>query len=232
MNESANKLAIPIAVIIAGALVAGAILFTNSSNGGAQKENEQQAKKVAIREVSSKDHILGNPGAKVIIVEYSDMECPFCKRFHNTLHQVLDQFGKDGSVAWVYRHYPIDQLHSKARKEAEATECVQELGGSEKFWEYLNTIYEITPANNGLDLDLLSSTAVDLGIDKTKFDECLASGRYASKIEADVQDGIAAGVKGTPYSIVVSKKGTQVPISGAQSFSVVSQVVKTLLEEK
>ena len=105
--------------------------------------------------VTPADHILGNPNAEVFIVEYSDLECPFCKQFHKSMLEIMSEYGAEGKVAWVYRHFPLDQLHSKARKEAEATECATELGGNDAFWEYTNKIFEITPSNNGLNLELL-----------------------------------------------------------------------------
>jgi protein-disulfide isomerase len=98
--------------------------------------------------VSPDDHIVGNINAKIIIVEYSDLECPFCKVFHNTMHQVVE--ANNGDVAWVYRHFPIPQLHPKAFRQAEATECAWEQGGNEAFWKYTDRIFEITPSNNGL----------------------------------------------------------------------------------
>ena len=102
-----------------------------------------------IRPVSSEDHILGNKNAKIVIVEYSDLECPFCKVFHNTMHQVVEK--SNGDVAWVYRHYPIPQLHKKAFHEAEATECAWEQKGNDGFWKYMDKLFEITTSNDGLD---------------------------------------------------------------------------------
>lgn len=102
-----------------------------------------------VRAVSSDDHILGNVSAKIIVIEYSDLECPFCKVFHNTMHQVVEK--SNGDVAWVYRHYPIPQLHPKAFREAEATECAWEQKGNDGFWKYTDKLFEITPSNNGLD---------------------------------------------------------------------------------
>src|SRR6185436_7093141 len=95
-------------------------------------ETNTVGNRVEMEPVTEKDHILGNPNAEVIMVEYSDLECPFCKEFHSTLRRVMNEYGKDGKVAWVYRHFPIDSLHPKARKEAEATECAAELGGESK----------------------------------------------------------------------------------------------------
>ncbi|MCX6739417.1 MAG: thioredoxin domain-containing protein [Candidatus Parcubacteria bacterium] len=105
--------------------------------------------------VTAKDHILGNPNADVKIITHADFECPFCKRFHATMEDVMKQYQAGGKVAWVIRHFPLTQLHDKAPIEAEASECANELGGNAKFWEYVNLLEKITPANNGLDSSLL-----------------------------------------------------------------------------
>lgn len=114
-----------------------------------------------IKPISDQDHILGNPDAPVKVVEFADTECPFCKRFHPTMHQVIQEYGRSGQVAWVYRHFPIDEIHSKARKEATALECANELGGNTTFWQYTDRLYEITPSNNNLDLNELSRIAME-----------------------------------------------------------------------
>ena len=116
------------------------------------------------RDVDENDHVLGNSNAPITIIEFSDTECPVCKKFHETMQKIMDEYGKDGEVKWVYRHFPLDQIHSKARKEAEATECANEIGGNEKFWEYINKIYEITPSNNGLDPAELLKIAKSIGL--------------------------------------------------------------------
>src|SRR3989338_7324058 len=94
-----------------------------------------------VRPVSAQDHIRGDSQAPVKIVEYSDIECPFCKRFHPTMQQVMAQY--QGKVAWVYRHFPLS-FHQNAEKEAEATECANELGGDNKFWEYTDKLLDQT----------------------------------------------------------------------------------------
>lgn len=99
-----------------------------------------QSKDVKIRPVTSDDHIVGNINAKIVIVEYSDLDCPFCKSFHNTMHRVVKE--SNGDVAWVYRHYPITQLHPNAYQKAEATECAWEQGGNTAFWKYADKVFE------------------------------------------------------------------------------------------
>ena len=86
-----------------------------------------------VKPVSAEDHIRGNVNAAVKVIEFSDFECPFCKGFHATMKQVMTVHEKDGKIAWVYRHFPLDQIHSKARKEAQAAECAAEQGGNKAF---------------------------------------------------------------------------------------------------
>lgn len=231
-------LTMPVAVIIAGALIAGAVIYSSgktptTANAPQQQVAAQQTGDLeAMKPVSKEDHIRGNPEASVKIVEYSDTECPFCKRFHTTMQQVMDEYGKSGKVAWVYRHFPLDQLHSKARKEAEAIECAAELGGNDKFWSYLDRLMEVTPANNGLDPAELPKIAQYVGLDTGKFNECLSSGKYAQKIEEHVQNATATGGNGTPWSIVVGKNDKKYPLSGAQPYASVKQLIDLALQGK
>ena len=132
------------------------------------------------------------------------------------MKQVMEAY--EGKVVWVYRHFPIDQLHSKARKESEASECAGELGGNEKFWEYVDKIYEVTPSNNGLDPALLPKLAEEIGLNKKAFEGCLKSGKYAEKIASQIEEAEKAGAKGTPYSIIITKKGKRYAIPGAFLF--------------
>lgn len=228
-----NNLLVPLSIVIAGFAIAGAVYFSNQNSvtvsGTANVLNNQQA---AISPVTKDDHILGNPNAPVIIVEYSDTECPFCKSFHPTMEQVMNAYGKDGKVAWVYRHFPIDARHPKARKEAEATECAAELGGNAKFWEYLSTLFKITPANNGLDLAMLPQIAKDIGLDEKAFNACLESGKYAKVVEENYQSGVKAGVQGTPQSMILLNKKLVDTIEGGQPYSVVKAQIDKVLVAK
>ena len=235
-----TTLTIPIAIIIAGVLIAGAVYLGTSKGASTTAVNNQQPQQApqqtgdleAMKAISSSDHIRGNPDAPVKIVEYSDTECPFCKRFHTTMKEVMDEYGKDGKVAWVYRHFPLDQLHSKARKEAVALECANEQGGNDKFWSYADRLYEITPANNGLDPAELPKIAQYVGLDVAKFNTCLASTKYDQHIEDEVQNATATGGNGTPWSIVVGKNDKKYPLSGAQPYASVKQLIDLALQEK
>jgi len=238
-----QRLAIPIAIVIAGALIAGALFLMQggqNQSGGAPIGQELQE----ISGIQSDDHILGNPQADVVIVEYSDPECPFCQQFHTTMHRIINEYGESGRVAWVYRHFPLSQLHPKAPKEAEALECAYEQGGDEAFWAYTDRLYEITPANNGLDIGVyntpgtasgtnagqLTEIASYVNLDTEAFESCLSSGRYAARVQRDLNEVVAAGGLGTPHSFVLID-GEQVPVEGAQPYEVMKGLVDTLLSE-
>ncbi|MCK9352115.1 MAG: thioredoxin domain-containing protein [Candidatus Paceibacterota bacterium] len=121
----------------------------------ALKGETKDATEVNIPPVTANDRITGNIDAPIKIVDYSDTECPFCKRFHQTMLDIMKEYGASGKVAWVYRHFPLDGLHQKARYEAEAAECAFEQGGNTKFWEYLDLMFKVTPSNDGLDVEFL-----------------------------------------------------------------------------
>jgi len=186
-----------------------------------------QPTEIQLAAVTDEDHIRGDRNAKVAIVEFSDLECPFCKRFHESMKQVVSAYGD--KVAWVYRHFPLDSLHSKARKEAEATECAAELGGNDGFWKYTDRLMEVTPSNNQLDPAQLPIIAKDVGIDQAKFSTCLASGKHAQKVQAQSDQALAAGGNGTPYSIIVA--GDQkIPINGAVPFEQLKSMIDSVLK--
>ena len=204
-----------------------------------QQQAEEQRRRKAVgvaKPVDAEDHILGSLDAPVKLVEFSDFECPFCKRFHPTMKRLMNEYGKDGKVAWVYRHFPLDELHSKARKEAQAAECANELGGNEAFWAYADRLYEVTPSNDRLDLWLLPEFAEEIGLDRAAFEACLEGdargGKYAAHIEADVQDAIASGGTGTPYSLVIAPNGKTFPINGAQPYAAVKAIIDLALREE
>lgn len=251
-----QKFAVPLAIVIAGAMIAVSLYYINSRPPapGTQPLTVQKD----IRAVQKDDHILGNPNAKIVIVEYSDPECPYCKQFQDTMHQVIAQYGASGNVAWVYRHWPVVSLHPKGPIEAEALECAGEQGGNEMFWKYADAIYATTTSNNSLDGGVyntpaqipkgndgkpayaqktprsatdagqLSDIAQSLGLDVTKFEGCLQSGKYAAHIKKDSDEVVAAGGTGTPYSILVIDD-QQIPFEGAQPFNVMKGLIDSLL---
>jgi protein-disulfide isomerase len=224
------KHTIPLAIVAAGIMISGAIYFGGSGGSVASnnKNTNKAAENIVVPKITDKDHIFGDPNAPIMVIEYSDIECPFCKVFHNTMKDVIQSY--DGKVAWTYRHFPIPQLHSKAMKEAEATECAAEQGGNSMFWKYLDRAFEATNSNDSLDLAELPKIAGELGLNVEAFNECLSSGKYTAAIEKSMEDAVKAGARGTPYSIIITKDGRKIVVNGAESLANIRIKIDSLLK--
>lgn len=248
MNETKqNIINIPTAIIVAGAFIACAVIYTMKPSGAALDNPLEKAAKSQIKTVTESDHILGNPNAKIKILEYSDTSCPFCKTFHNTMRRIMADYGKSGEVAWVYRHFPIDKegtrpdggiLHPNAGREAQALECAGAIGGNDKFWAYTNRLYEITPSvtpntPNGLDQKELPKIAEFVGLDVTEFKACLDSGRYKEKVDMQYMEGLNAGIQGTPSSYILTSDGKIIPVTGgAVPYESLKQALNAIIEDQ
>ena len=234
----------PLAIIIAGGLIAASILktggtgialkTTSTTTGGAAAPTTATvsprpaptAKDVP--PLVATDHLRGNKNAQVLAIEYSDLECPFCKQFHPTMKKALDEY--NGKVAWVFRHFPLDPIHPKARKEAEAAECAAELAGEDGFWKFVDKVYEVTPSNNNLDPAELPKIATQVGIDGTKLKSCLDSGKWAKKVDEQEQGGVKAGITGTPGTILLNPKtGKSALVPGALPYESLKSQIDTIL---
>lgn len=176
-------------------------------------------------EVTSADHIFGNENAPVTIVEYSDMNCPFCRSFHPTMKQVVADY--DGQVAWVYRHFPFQTQDSTDG--AVMSECIADVRGNDAFWEFTDILFEAADAQGGLSSALIIEAAVGVGLSETEAAECLNSQEYRDIVTAQQQGGSSAGVTGTPASIIVTQDGPQEFVSGALPIDQLKAVIDQYL---
>lgn len=218
--------ALPITIVVAGLLIAGAVFWSGRSSSAtpADGSNPQNVRAYT----PGQDRILGNPDAPVKIIEYADLECQYCKDFHVTMHQIMDYYGPQGQVAWVFRHFPLAQIHSKAPKEAEAAECAAAQGGDEAFFRFIDKVYEVTPSNNGLDLSLLPQIAGQIGLNVDAFNACLNSGTYTRAVAQSYEEAIAAGGQGTPYTLIMVGQDS-VALSGAQPYASMRAAIDAVL---
>lgn len=178
--------------------------------------------------VTDQDHIRGDKNAQITLIEYSDFECPFCKRFHPTMQQALQEYA--GKVRWVYRHYPLSFHDPLATKQAEASECANELGGNDMFWKYSDKIFETTQSNgNGMTVDGLYQIAKDLGLNEGKFRSCLDGGKYRKHVQDETAGGTAAGITGTPGTFLVDADGNAQLISGAVPYANIKAAIDSVL---
>ncbi|HEX9942387.1 MAG TPA: thioredoxin domain-containing protein [Thermoanaerobaculia bacterium] len=160
----------------------------------------------------------GPANAPVTIVEFSDFQCPFCSRLTPTLKQVEEKYGN--KVRIVFRQYPLP-FHQNAQKAAEASLCAADQG---KFWEMHDAMFANQQA---LGVDQLKAKAAELGLKADQFNQCLDSGKHAATIQADMKEGSAAGVSGTPAMFINGRF-----ISGAVPLEQVTMVIDDELRRK
>lgn len=225
-----NSYLIPGAIVLAGVLIAGAVLYSSNKpagNPGQANLGDSVAEKTAnVGDLADDDPVLGNPEAPVTIVEFSDFQCPFCRRFYlSTLPEIKEKYVKTGKVKFIYRDFPLTSIHDMAKTYAEAGECADDQG---KFWAIHDKIFnEQDKQGVGTVTDYTAADvkrwARELGLDGAKFDQCLDSGKYAAEVEKDFSDGEKAGVQGTPATFVNGRL-----LAGAVPFA----QFKVLIEEE
>lgn len=164
-------------------------------------------------DVSNDDHVFGNRSAKVSLITYTDFQCPFCQRFHDTAERLVNE--NSGKVRLIYRAFPLSSIHPMAEKAAEAGECVASLRGNDSYWKFVKEVF-VNQA--GLSDSMLSTTAEKVGVSKGAFESCLKSGKFADKVKAMQAGGEKAGVQGTPATFVIAADGSFEVIPGAVPF--------------
>lgn len=168
----------------------------------------------------------GSPDAPVTIVEYSDFQCPFCLRhFQQTLPQ-LQSYIDAGQVRYIFKDFPIHSIHPQAQKAHESARCARELGEEEGFWAMHDLLFANQEqwAGNPNHVEVFKSLAVEMELPQAEFDECLDSGRYADAVNAQVNEGVQLGVRGTPSFFINGQS-----LVGAQPFAVFQQAIEALL---
>ncbi len=184
------------------------------------QEHTQQNEPRRVNVTADDDPFLGPEDAPVVIIEFSDFQCPFCKRFRDqTLDRILEEYGD--KVKFVYRDFPLEQIHPLALNASLAANCAGEQG---KYFEFHDLLFENVQdwSTNGD----FSKYAEELGLDMEQFNSCLASGKYVEEVKKDLQDGINAGVTGTPAFFI-----NGIPVSGAQPFEVFKSIIDSELNQ-
>ncbi|MEW6722682.1 MAG: thioredoxin domain-containing protein [Candidatus Micrarchaeota archaeon] len=178
------------------------------------------------------DMKLGSDSAPIVIIEFSDMQCPFCRKwFIESYSSLKQEYIDTGKAQLVFRDFPLS-FHPAAQKAAEAVECAADQG---KGWELHDKMYEEQSKQGSgtvqFSVDDMKSWASQIGLDAASFNTCLDSGKYANEVAADYNDGLAAGVQGTPAFIVAKRDGSSaVPISGAQPYGTFKSTIDQMLQ--
>ena len=213
---------IPLAIVTGGMIVAAAVYLSLPKNPARSGGTPS-----LVRPVGASDHIFGNPTAPVKIIEYADFDCEYCKDFNETMHQIIANEGARGDVAWIYRHFPLSEIHPNALSHARAAECVAEVAGNDAFWRFENILFANQPVEPGR----YSQPAKDAGIPGDTFAACYAnaSARFDARIMADRQNALLVGAQGTPYSLLLVAGKPPIVMEGAYSYGAVKQLIDEAL---
>ena len=217
-----SSLKIPLAIILGGIIIAVAVYVSMPKDSAKNVGNP-----LLVRPVGIQDHILGNPAAPVQIIEYSDFDCEFCKGFHETLHQIIVDKGVEGQVAWIFRQFPLSEIHPNALAHARATECAASVAGNDGFWKFADALF----ANQPVDPAQYGALASSAGIPGVPFATCYASAsaNFDVRIAPDRKNALDVGAQGTPYSLILVAGKPPIVMNGAYSYDAVKQLVDAAL---
>lgn len=211
---------LPVAIIIGGIIVSLAIYLSLNPGISAPKQGDPSL----VRPVSTSDHILGNPDAKVFIIVYSDFDCEFCKEFHETLHEIIATEGTRGEIAWVFRQFPLSEIHPNALSHARAAECAAISGGNESFWKFADELFRSQPANPAT----YGAMAQTTGIPGDAFSACYvhAATTVDPRIIADRENAFTVGASGTPFSLIIKEGRSPIVVNGAYSYDALKEILE------
>ena len=238
-QNTSSSLAVPIAIIVGFGLIAAAIFFSGKTESGTAVAIPDAAETGAVKDelnlsainpITEDDHVRGNPNAQILFVEYSDYDCPFCKSYHETMDKIMEEYGADGRVAWVYRHLPFQQLHPGAPMLAQASECVAKLGGNDAFWTFSDYIFGERSINEQTNPILIPDFVTNSGVNVDQYNTCMESGETVAAVEEDYDDAIDMGVRGTPFTVIMVG-GQQFSINGAQPHENVKLMLDDLISQ-
>ncbi|MBA3789306.1 thioredoxin domain-containing protein [Patescibacteria group bacterium] len=211
---------IPGAILIGGLIIAFAVYTIHHRATLLQSGNP-----TSVRPVDATDHVLGNPAAPVVVIEYADIDSEYSKVFQKVMEQLMQIYGPQGNIAWVYRHFPLIGEDANAEEHAEAAECVASQGGTSVFFKFIDTLQSAASGTNQFDPANYDAVVSSLGLSTTDFDTCLNARTYQKRVGLDYQNALDIGATGAPYSVLLVKGQTPIIISGGLPYNAMKQVI-------
>ena len=212
-------------------------LAAQASSAPTQAVAQQPPEDTSPKQVSvDDDPVLGDKNAPITLIEFSDYECPFCKRhFDQTLPQLKKDYIDTGKVKLVYRDFPLSFHDPMATTEAIAANCAREQGGDPTYFKFHDEMFKRTTSNgNGLSKDKIYTIATDLGLNTDNLKSCVEAEKYKDEVTKDIADGSASGVSGTPGFFIGKSspdgKITGSPLVGAQPYAAFKTIIDQLLK--
>ncbi|MFB5606155.1 MAG: DsbA family protein [Nitrosarchaeum sp.] len=207
------------------------IYIQNSEDVLGTTDNKQVTKPQTIMVSLDDDPMIGNPNAPITMIEFSDFQCPFCKRFHDeTLPLIKTNYIDTGKIKFVYRDFPINNIHKNALPAALAAECADD---QKKFWPYYDKIFQNQAQWKDLEFNeivtLFKQYASELNLNEDEFGACLDSGKYLDEVNNDYQDGQNYGIDGTPGFFIGNDKIGYTKVSGAKPYQSFQLILDEML---
>jgi protein-disulfide isomerase len=209
---------IPGAIILAGVILAFATYIIRAKELTLPPEGDVSL----VRPVSEEDHIIGNPGAPIVIIEYADIDSNYSKDFQATMEQLMTEYATGGQVAWVYRHLPLIDQHPNSRRHAEAAA----LGGPNSFWRFIDAANVRAPGSQQLNPRDYDALVEGLGLRPEAFNSCLNANTFSQRVADDFENGLNAGAGGSPFSVVLIKGHPPITIDGAVPYDAMKRFVE------
>ena len=228
--EGPGPYVIPFSIVLAGVIIAGAIMFTQSGKPADNAKlgataGDAVPNNIDMKSLPGNGPVLGDPNAPVTVVEFADFQCPFCGRFFKTTaKEIIETYVKTGKVKFSYRDFAF--LGEESEWAAQAARCAGDQG---KFWQYHDYLYEHQNGENdgAFAKAKLKGFAAMLGLNAGQFNECLDSGKHEADVKSDTEAGRLFGVSGTPSTFVNGKM-----ITGAVPFSQFKTEIEAALNSK
>lgn len=212
---------IPGAILAAGLLLALSIYIARTHHLSAAPTGDV----TAVRAVSSEDHIIGSPSAPVMIIEYGDIDSSYGKTFQKVMEQITAEFAPAGKVAWVYRHFPVIDQYANSEVHAEAAECASSLGTSNTFWNFIDLLQAYAPGDQQFDPSGYPTLINSLGIDTTRFTDCMKAHTFLKRMNEDISNAVAIGASSSPYIVILVHGQKPVSVSGSLPYDAMKKIV-------
>ncbi|MEZ4104226.1 MAG: thioredoxin domain-containing protein [Candidatus Paceibacterota bacterium] len=204
-----------------------------NNNDYTKTQIQTQAQASSQSTLEKDDHIRGNPFAPNKFIVYSDMECPFCSSFHQSLINGSSAYFSSGKFTWVYRHFPLVLVHPSSKKAALASECVNEYGGNSSFWTFVDFYYKARKNSPEADTEKLINQVLEENKLNTKdIKQCITEERFMYRVDDDMESGTKLGINGTPHSIIIDEEGKEQVLLGAVNYDYLRNIFDDIINKQ
>ncbi len=224
-DQKSFELSPSAAILMAGVVIAAAIVFARVSPAAeVVVDGAAQGTALKVTKPSQDEHIIGRADARIVLIEYSDFQCPYCATIHPTLKRIVEE--SNGDVAWTMRSLPLTSIHPEAEPAANAAECVASELGNDAFWKFAEVLF----ANQKeLSSTFYINTAIQLGANPLTFSACISERRYQNVVDRESLEAQKLGATGTPFVVVLNTKtGVSATIPGALPYAQAMAVIKSV----